>query len=210
MDRDRELCTKAVGSEQMDFDRLITGAAVIPWPLRTPIVAGDELQSYTMTTGTAANTWRPFHLELSGIPLPEGIQGRSLVPLLVAHSGMAGFSPDARWQKRPAVSERGRRKDQLEIRDVDAFSIILDGWKLIHNVERPHDDPEYELYDHAKDPLDQKDLASEKPEMVERLATQLERWHEWALAARLPSDAEATEALPAEELERLRSLGYVQ
>ena len=84
------------------------------------------------------------------------------------------------------------------------------GGSSIHNVERPHDYPEYELYDHAKDPLDQKDLASEKPEMVERLATQLERWHEWALAARLPSDAEATEALPAEELERLRSLGYVQ
>lgn len=72
------------------------------------------------------------------------------------------------------------------------------------------DYPEYELYHHANDPLDQKDLASENQEMVEHLAKQLERWHEWALAARLPSDAEATEGLPAEELERLRSLGYVQ
>jgi len=93
---------------------------------------------------------------------------------------------------------------------VDARSIILDGYKLIHNFERPDGFPEYELYDHAKDPLDQNDIASDHAEIVERLAGQLAGWHEWALANALPTDAESMEALDSEELERLRSLGYVQ
>ncbi len=189
---------------EMDvYGEMINVPLIMRWPGVVP--AGAVIEETVQNVDVM-----PTLLELSGIPLPEGIQGRSLVPLLTAHGGMTGFSPDARWQKRPAVSEWERRKDQLEHREIDAFAIILDGWKLIHNVERPDDYPEYELYDHANDPLDQQDLSRENPEIVERLAKQLERWHEWALAARLPSDAEATEGLPAEELERLRSLGYVQ
>ncbi len=192
---------------EMDvYGEMINVPLIMRWPGVVP--AGAVIEETVQNVDVM-----PTLLELSGIALPEGIQGRSLVPLLrksSANGEMSGFSPDARWQKRPAVSEWERRKDQLEIRDVDAFSIILDGWKLIHNVERSEGHPEYELYDHGKDPLDQKDLASENPEIVERLAEQLDRWHEWALAARLPSDAETTEGLPAEELERLRSLGYVQ
>ena len=189
---------------EMDvYGEMINAPLIMRWPGVIP--AGAVIEETVQNVDVM-----PTLLELSGIPLPEGIHGRSLVPLMTAHGGMAGFSSDARWQKRPAVSEWERRKDQLETRDVDAFSIILDGWKLIHNVERPQDYPEFELYHHANDPLDQKDLASDNQEIVERLAKQLERWHEWALAARLPSDAEATEDLPAEELERLRSLGYVQ
>ena len=46
--------------------------------------------------------------------------------------------------------------------------------------------------------------------MVEPLSQQLELWRKQALAARLPSDAEAQEGLSAEELERLRSLGYIR
>ncbi len=93
---------------------------------------------------------------------------------------------------------------------VDARSIIIDGHKFIHNVERPNGFPEYELYDHAKDPLDQNDIASDHAELVERLASQLAGWHEWALANTLATDAESILAHDSEELERLRSLGYVQ
>ena len=48
------LSLNVVGSEEIDFEGLINRETVIPWPLRTPIVAGDDLQTYTMTTGTAA------------------------------------------------------------------------------------------------------------------------------------------------------------
>jgi hypothetical protein len=64
--------------------------------------------------------------------------------------------------------------------------------------------------DHREDPLDANDSASEHPELVERLASQLDAWRKWARANELPTDAEAAEGLDAAELERLRSLGYVQ
>ena len=117
-----------------------------------------------------------------------------------------------RFAPGPAISEWNRRTDQrAEGKNiVDAFSIIVDEYKLIRNVERPEGVPEFELYHHYEDPLDLNDIASEHPEIVERLAEQLENWHTWALANKLPTDAEATEGLDSEELERLRSLGYVQ
>ena len=54
------------------------------------------------------------------------------------------------------------------------------------------------------------DLAEKNAEVVERLAKQLEAWHREALAARLEPDDSATEGMTPEELERLRSLGYIQ
>ena len=93
---------------------------------------------------------------------------------------------------------------------LESFAIILDGWKLIHNRQRPGGEPEYELYDHRNDPQDTTDVASENPEIVERLAGELEAWYEKVKAARLQPDSAATEGLSREELERLRSLGYIQ
>jgi len=45
---------------------------------------------------------------------------------------------------------------------------------------------------------------------VERLAKELEAWHQQALAARLASETESPQGLSREELERLRSLGYIR
>ncbi len=143
----------------------------------------------------------PTILDLAGLDVPERMQGASLKPL---------FDPAGKWRERPAISEWRRRTDQLGTRIVDAFSIIEGEWKLVRNVERPDDVPEFELYDHASDPLDQKNVAAENPEVVERLAQQLEAWHKWALERKLPSDGESVEGMSSEELERLRSLGYVQ
>jgi iduronate 2-sulfatase len=143
----------------------------------------------------------PTILDLADLAIPERMQGQSLVPLL---------EPGANFRPRPAISEWRRRTDQMESNMVDAFSIIEDEWKLVRNVARPDGVPEFELYHHENDPLDQKDLASENPEIVGRLAKQLEAWHKWALANQLPSDGEAASEMTSEELERLRSLGYVQ
>jgi hypothetical protein len=97
-----------------------------------------------------------------------------------------------------------------ETTDFEGFAIVIDGWKLIHYKQRPPGEPEYQLFDHQSDPLDLKDLASQKPDIVEQLTSKLESWRRWAEAARLPSDEEAAQGMSAEELERLRSLGYVQ
>jgi len=46
--------------------------------------------------------------------------------------------------------------------------------------------------------------------VVERLSKQLEGWKRMATQARLKPDSDETKGMTAEQLERLRSLGYVK
>ena len=84
------------------------------------------------------------------------------------------------------------------------------GWKLIHNTKPAAGRPEFELYDHARDPLDARDVAADHPDRVRDLGRELAAWRQFAERARLKPDAETSQKLSKEELERLRSLGYIQ
>lgn len=183
--------------EENVYGELVNVPLAMRWPGALPV--GRVVEETVQLLDLA-----PTILDLAGLAVPERMQGQSLKPLLAA-SGET-----ERWRARPAISEWRRRTDQLGTRMVDAFSIIEGEWKLVRNVDRPEDVPEFELYHHETDPLDQKNVASENPEVVERLRQQLEGWHRWALENKLPSDGEAVEAMTSEELQRLRSLGYVQ
>jgi arylsulfatase A-like enzyme len=167
----------------------------------------------------------PTLLEISGLRPPDGIQGRSFLPLLMsarplpaipgaAHAATGEeVTPEARaWRDRPAITEKAVITDVggPPPRDTEALAITLDGWKLIHNTKRPDGKPEFELYDERVDPLNLADVAAAHPEIVERLGKDLGAWRVKAAAARLTPDAEATKSLSPEELQRLRSLGYVQ
>ena len=55
-----------------------------------------------------------------------------------------------------------------------------------------------------------KNVAEEIPKVVQELAQEIHAWHKAAEAARLDSVAGDQQSLGAEELERLRSLGYIQ
>ena len=148
----------------------------------------------------------PTLLELSGLPLPETLQGQSLLPLLAPGDGME----QPGWIHRPAVAEEHVRTEAGTDDRHASYALVLDGWRLIHNVTRDEDAPEYELYDHGRDPLNLSDVATDHPEVVDRLAADLERWRRRAEAARLPADAELADTLSADELDRLRSLGYLR
>jgi arylsulfatase A-like enzyme len=163
----------------------------------------------------------PTILELCRLPLPGGMQGQSLVPLLAAAkrtpsestatSQRNATSTAGRWRNEPAVSERllSEREKRTNPEKRDSYAIILDGWKL--NVYEPLEgNPEYELYDHRKDPLDQVNVADKHPEIVERLAEELKAWKEKAAAARLTPDSELEKKLTSEQLQHLRSLGYIR
>ena len=56
----------------------------------------------------------------------------------------------------------------------------------------------------------QSSLFIRHPEIVSRLAARLEEWRASVGEVRLVPDSETTEALSAEELEQLRSLGYLK
>ena len=110
------------------------------------------------------------------------------------------------------MSERKRIPSRTERAsyDVDQYSVVMDGWKLVRNVDPPEGMPELELYNHTDDPLNHHDVSSAHPDIVERLADALADRLRYAEARKLPSDEDAAEDLSPEELRRLRSLGYIR
>ena len=123
----------------------------------------------------------PTVQDLLGLPVPQGIDGVSLVPLL------DGAGADAR----PAAIETLRPWASYGWAPLRALR--EGGWKLI-------DAPRRELYDLARDPGERANLAAAEPARAEAMAMAL---------ARLPSTKIAAPALDAESMERLRALGYV-
>jgi arylsulfatase A-like enzyme len=78
---------------------------------------------------------------------------------------------------------------------------VVDGrWKLIVHSERAP-----ELYDLLADPGEARDLWSRPPAEAARLTRNLARW----LKVEAPREEASAPALPADVLERLRSLGYL-
>lgn len=149
----------------------------------------------------------PTLLELSRLPLPRARQGQSLLPLL---DPVAARSE--RWAGHPAVSEKAAVKDQGSPppRETESYALRLRQRKLVFNPQRYEAQPEHELYAPLDDPLDQTDLARDDPDGVEQLFRELLAWHAGVRGARLAPDADGAQALNPDELERLRSLGYIE
>jgi iduronate 2-sulfatase len=143
----------------------------------------------------------PTLLDLAGIPVPKGLQGETVTGL---------FDRSGSTRPRPAVMEKVGRKGTEPGVEYESVALLLDGWKLIHHRVRPPARPEFELFDHRTDPLDLRDVAARNPEVVARLTRELDAWRRMADAARLKPDAATAREVSAEELERLRALGYVQ
>ena len=155
----------------------------------------------------------PTLLDFSELPHPKSIQGQPLTPLLTVNGGKAGT-----WQRRPAITEKPSLREKTDApdpnneRDVSWVSYAInDGdWKLIHHTVRPAGRPEFELFDARRDPLDQHDVAADHADVVARLGKALDGWHQMAVASKLKSDVETTKAMTPEQLNKLRSLGYVK
>jgi arylsulfatase A-like enzyme len=146
----------------------------------------------------------PTLLDLERLPAPKEVQGRTLVPFLGAAAGAA-------WRSRPAFTEKHITREPMGApvpMDTEAFAIVDGPWKLVHNTVRPRGGPEFELYDTASDPFDQRDVAAEHADVVARLSRQLAAWRAKATAARLERDAGPGELSP-EARARLQSLGYI-
>jgi arylsulfatase A-like enzyme len=146
----------------------------------------------------------PTLLELAGVPIPETAQGRSLVPLW---SGSGDGRPLPAFSERKALM--GLDDPNSGFARSDSFALVQDGWRLIWNTRQEPGVPEFELYRRETDPLDQNNVAQDHPEVVAELKAVIERWQESAIAARLKQDEGAEGDLSADELERLRALGYI-
>jgi iduronate 2-sulfatase len=147
----------------------------------------------------------PTLLELAGLPVPEAVQGRSFAAFLRGGPGATAPEPRPAFTEKAIIAGAG---GALPGRNFASYAVVDDGWKLIWNQQPPSGLPEYELFDHGADPLNLKDVAAEHPERVSELRGLIDEWLEAAKAARL--DPASTAGMSAEELERLRALGYVQ
>ena len=183
------------------YGEAINVPLMLRWPgvLPAGVVVDATVESLSLMT-----TLR----ELSGIPVPETAQGQSLLPMVVSPNDPTALG----WVERPAFSERKRiasRRERADY-DVDQYSVVLDGWKLVRNVDPPEGMPEFELYDHADDPLDHNDVTADHPDVVERLTAELVGRLRYVEARKLPTDENVSEGLSPAELRRLRSLGYIR
>jgi arylsulfatase A-like enzyme len=200
------------GEEFLEHGRMFHGQSVYGELNNMPLVlwgpgvapAGRVVEQTVRTIDVM-----PTLLAASRIPPPAQLQGRSLWPLLTAAPGAVQAADEVP----PAVSEKAATSTAAGApppRDTESTAIISGEWKLIHNTKRAEGRPEFELFDHRKDPLDAVNLAAQHPDVVARLEKELNAWRFTTAAARLKPDAGGDQSLSKEELERLRALGYIQ
>jgi arylsulfatase A-like enzyme len=201
------------GEEFLEHGRSFHGQSVYGELGNVPLILW---QPGTIAAGTVVEETvsmvdlMPTLLELSRLPGPKEMQGRTLAAALRKRD--AGAVHADAPPVRPAIVEKAvtQEKGGPPPRDTAALAIVAGGYKLVHHTVRPSGGPEFELFDHRTDPLDAKDVAAAHPDIVERLKRELAAWKQLAEQARLKPDSEAAKDLSTEEMERLRSLGYLQ
>jgi choline-sulfatase len=122
------------------------GAVTVPFLIRHPQISGGHSNDSLVSLIDIL----PTMLDLTGVGIPDSVEGESLVPLLESGKGRtdnAVFSEFYKW----GYAERMVRKDN---------------WKYIHSEGQPS-----QLYDLDNDPVEVNNLASDQnhAEVCERL-----------------------------------------
>ena len=212
------------GEEFFDHGRTWHGQGVYGELIRAPLILfGADLPRSGLQIEEAVSTIdvMPTLLELFNLPAPAPLQGISLVPLLEHAAARAdgrdrgpiggSDSSAPAWPERAVFSEKPSLPDAYATpppRRAGMVAVQLGRWKLIHNEPRVDERPEWELFDRSIDPLDQKNLAEQHPEVVAELRQHLEAWREEVARTRLERGQESE--LDAETISNLREMGYAK
>ncbi len=130
----------------------------------------------------------PSLLELLDLPAPPGLEGRALP--LVAPRALRGLAAE------PVFSETMARRRWLQ-------SVVAGRLKLIADRKTGR----FRLFDLEADPGERHNLAEEDPQTADRLARVLRTWNSRLDAGRREG---ARPNFTAEEIQRLKALGYLQ
>ena len=136
----------------------------------------------------------PTLIELAGLPLPPGVQGKSLAAAL--RGAPAAGAPE------PVIFSQ--RRDPA---DAAFSSTVFDGrWKLIDDIPKGR----RLLFDMTADPGEKNPIDPDGGEVAGRLASRLTGWTAANLALYDRIRPDDSRPLDAETERRLRSLGYIQ
>ncbi|MFN2464025.1 MAG: sulfatase [Candidatus Dormibacteria bacterium] len=142
------------------YDSVVNVPLMIRWPGSLPASRQDGLVQLIDIMPTVC--------EAAGIPIPAGVDGRSLLPLMRGEATVdrPGIPlSECTWQ-----AKRGWRT-----RD----------WKYIRNYDAgAYGHTENELYDLAADPAEQRNVAQSRPDVAARMDAALQEWLDRELAGR--------------------------
>jgi len=180
------------GEEFLDHGSAFHGYTLYEEQLRVPLFIYDPRikHPHRIDAITRHVDILPTVLDLLGIDYDGLRQGRSLVPLIEAKEE-TGPPP-------PVFAETSLRS----VRISQKRSFMVDGWKLIETIVPEERE---ELYHVASDPAERHDLIDDEQKVAADLRTRMRRFMEG-----LPVAKGGVVQLKQEEIERLRSLGYIE
>jgi len=147
----------------------------------------------------------PTLLEMLDIAVPEGIKGKSLLPLI---------NEDPSWDDRPVYAENTEDPGGRLMGSGAGVTktIIVKPWKLIINFKSPSDmnKPKYELFNLDSDPGEKKNLAKIHPSLVRQFEDKIMHWASSMIVNSGKSDEEIEENVDPEIIEQLKKLGYIK
>jgi arylsulfatase A-like enzyme len=140
----------------------------------------------------------PTLLDLLGLEAPGSLDGRSLVPEILAAA--EGRRPGP--AERTAIAHLDKTWGQRHMDPSQTIAVTEGSLRYVRS-ESP-DGPVEQLFDASDDPSETRDLATEQPETVERMAAEAEAYSEEEPVWGEPPTRELDEM----ELKLLRALGY--
>ncbi len=186
------IVTSDHGEEFFDHGSVLHGrthyaeVARVPWVMRGPGVPRGGRSDVRVSLVDVV----PTALSMLGVDALAGLDGLDA-------SHLIGDDPDvARFRERLLFGEADHGNEAHDVKRAvwdEHFAYLLD----LHSGQR-------ELYDRRSDPREQRDLAADRPDVVGRLQSALDRF------AESERRGEAIEPLAPEDVEALKALGYLE
>ncbi len=185
---------EGLGDHGWRFHRLLYQEQIrVPLLLRIPGVEGGR----TIADLVRSIDVFPTVLDYFGIPIPDGIQGRSLRPLLEGNHE----APRVAYADQINVFDRNAMMIQHRPKDLLLHSVQDQRWKLIYRPLLPEAS---ELYDLEQDPDEMNNLFRADHPEAKRLLAELAKHGGWVLE---PPTGTGMDPAARKQLE---ALGYVE